>query len=70
MWPAVVVDESCLGNLKGLTKNSEGKSVPVQFFGTHDFARYAVKKLEDNYFFLILHSFIILKQIILFNALC
>ncbi|KAF7132953.1 hypothetical protein RHSIM_Rhsim09G0037300 [Rhododendron simsii] len=40
MWPAVVVDESCLGNRKGLTKNSEGKSVPVQFFGSHDFARY------------------------------
>lgn len=45
MWPAVVVDESCLGNRKGLTKNSEGKSVPVQFFGSHDFARYAAKKL-------------------------
>ncbi|KAG5531010.1 hypothetical protein RHGRI_025834 [Rhododendron griersonianum] len=45
MWPAVVVDESCLGNRKGLTKNSEGKSVPVQFFGSHDFARVNTKQI-------------------------
>lgn len=39
MWPAIVVDESLIGDHKGLSKISKGRSVPVQFFGTHDFAR-------------------------------
>lgn len=38
MWPAIVVDES-LVHRKGLSKALGGRSVPVQFFGTHDFAR-------------------------------
>ncbi|GKU87587.1 hypothetical protein SLEP1_g1963 [Rubroshorea leprosula] len=43
MWPAIVVDELLIGGCKGLSKTSGGKSVPVQFFGTHDFARIKVK---------------------------
>lgn len=43
MWPAVVVDESLIGNRKGLNR-IVGRSVTVQFFGTHDFARFV--KLE------------------------
>ncbi|KAK2641715.1 hypothetical protein Ddye_023478 [Dipteronia dyeriana] len=45
MWPAVVVDESLIGDRKGLNRTSGGKSVPVQFFGTHDFARINVKQV-------------------------
>ncbi|GMH29110.1 hypothetical protein Nepgr_030953 [Nepenthes gracilis] len=45
MWPAVVVDESRVGDRKGLSKNSGGRSVPVQFFGTHDFARIQLKQI-------------------------
>lgn len=40
MWPAIVVDESLIGDHKGLNKVSGGRSVFVQFFGTHDFARF------------------------------
>lgn len=39
MWPAIVLDESRAGGCKGLNKVSGEKSVLVQFFGTHDFAR-------------------------------
>lgn len=40
MWPAVIVDESVIGERKGLNnKVSGGGSLLVQFFGTHDFAR-------------------------------
>ncbi|CAK9167736.1 unnamed protein product [Ilex paraguariensis] len=39
MWPAIVLDESPVGVHKGLNKISVEKSVKVQFFGTHDFAR-------------------------------
>lgn len=42
MWPAIVVDESLIGDYKGLNKISGGRSIPVQFFGTHDFARFVV----------------------------
>lgn len=42
MWPAIVVDESLIGDRKGLTKSLGGRSVPVQFFGTHDFARFGI----------------------------
>ncbi|XP_062170462.1 histone-lysine N-methyltransferase ATX2 isoform X1 [Alnus glutinosa] len=45
MWPAFVVDESLIGDHKGLSKISRGRSVPVQFFGTHDFARIKVKRV-------------------------
>ncbi|KAL1210181.1 histone H3-lysine(4) N-trimethyltransferase ATX1 [Cardamine amara subsp. amara] len=45
MWPSVVVDESIIGERKGLTnKVSGGGSLLVQFFGTHDFARIKVKQ--------------------------
>ncbi|KAF5733855.1 histone-lysine N-methyltransferase ATX2-like [Tripterygium wilfordii] len=40
MWPAIVVDELLVGGRKGLKNTPGRKSVPVQFFGTHDFARY------------------------------
>ncbi|GMP55229.1 hypothetical protein CsSME_00020108 [Camellia sinensis var. sinensis] len=45
MWPAIIVDESLIVNLKGLNRNSGVKSVPVQFFGTHDFARINMKQV-------------------------
>ncbi|KAJ9178448.1 hypothetical protein P3X46_010328 [Hevea brasiliensis] len=45
MWPAIVVDESLIGNRKGLNKISGKKSVFVQFFGTHDFARIKPKQV-------------------------
>ncbi|XP_052172475.1 histone-lysine N-methyltransferase ATX2 isoform X2 [Diospyros lotus] len=45
MWPAIVVDESLLKNCKGLGGTSGEKSVPVQFFGTHDFARVKQKQV-------------------------
>ncbi|XP_010469690.1 PREDICTED: histone-lysine N-methyltransferase ATX1-like isoform X2 [Camelina sativa] len=45
MWPAVIVDESVIGERKGLnSKVSGGGSLLVQFFGTHDFARIKVKQ--------------------------
>ncbi|KAE8718349.1 Histone-lysine N-methyltransferase ATX1 [Hibiscus syriacus] len=44
MWPAIVVDESLISDRKGLSKISGGRSVPVQFFGTHDFARIKLKQ--------------------------
>ncbi|GLT47147.1 hypothetical protein SLA2020_208610 [Shorea laevis] len=45
MWPAIVVDESLIGGCKGLSKIQGGRSVPVQFFGTHDFARIKLKQV-------------------------
>ncbi|CAL1404614.1 unnamed protein product, partial [Linum trigynum] len=39
IWPAIVVDESVIGSSRGLKTNLGGRFVPVQFFGTHDFAR-------------------------------
>ena len=42
MWPAIVVDESLIGERKGLKKFSGERSVFVQFFGTHDFARLVI----------------------------
>ncbi|XP_010457683.1 PREDICTED: histone-lysine N-methyltransferase ATX2-like isoform X2 [Camelina sativa] len=45
MWPAIIVDESVIVKRKGLNnKASGGRSVLVQFFGTHDFARIQVKQ--------------------------
>ncbi|CAH2038811.1 unnamed protein product [Thlaspi arvense] len=45
MWPAIVVDESVIAKRKGLkNKALGGKSILVQFFGTHDFARIQVKQ--------------------------
>lgn len=40
MWPAVVVDESNIGAHGGLQLIRHEQSVLVQFFGTHDFARF------------------------------
>ena len=49
MWPAVVLDESLARNCKGLKMILGGRSVPVQFFGTHDFARFDILwKLKKN----------------------
>lgn len=45
MWPAIVVDESIIHNRKGLNKISKEKSLPVQFFGSHDFARVKTKQV-------------------------
>lgn len=45
MWPAIVLDESRAGGCKGLNKGSGEKSVFVQFFGTHDFARVKLKQV-------------------------
>lgn len=45
VWPAVIVDESVLVTRKGLNRSSEGKSISVQFFGTHDFARVNLKQV-------------------------
>nr|XP_033514746.1 histone-lysine N-methyltransferase ATX2-like isoform X3 [Nicotiana tomentosiformis] len=45
MWPAIVLDESLAGGRKGLNKVSGEKSVLVQFFGTHDFARVKLKQV-------------------------
>lgn len=54
MWPAVIVDESVIGERKGLNnKVSGGGSLLVQFFGTHDFARLVFSKLL-NIFVLLL----------------
>ncbi|ESQ51749.1 hypothetical protein EUTSA_v10016217mg [Eutrema salsugineum] len=40
MWPAVIVEESVIGERKGLNNKLSGRgSLLVQFFGTHDFAR-------------------------------
>uniref|UniRef100_A0A1J3CTG2 Histone-lysine N-methyltransferase ATX1 n=2 Tax=Noccaea caerulescens TaxID=107243 RepID=A0A1J3CTG2_NOCCA len=45
MWPAVIVDESVVGERKGLNnKVPGGRSLVVQFFGTHDFARIKEKQ--------------------------
>ncbi|KAL6571201.1 hypothetical protein OROHE_002844 [Orobanche hederae] len=45
VWPAIVLDESHVGEHKGLKKISGEKSVIVQFFGTHDFARVTRKQV-------------------------
>ncbi|XP_027117144.1 histone H3-lysine(4) N-trimethyltransferase ATX1-like isoform X1 [Coffea arabica] len=45
MWPALVLDGSLFGEHKGLNRNSGEKSVLVQFFGTHDFARVKRKQV-------------------------
>lgn len=51
MWPAVVLDESLASSCKGLKTFVGGRSVPVQFFGTHDFARFGILlKLREFYF--------------------
>ncbi|GER40803.1 histone-lysine N-methyltransferase ATX1 [Striga asiatica] len=47
VWPAIVLDESQVGQHKGLKKLSSEKSVLVQFFGTHDFARYHYRFVYD-----------------------
>ncbi|KAK7295625.1 hypothetical protein RJT34_18536 [Clitoria ternatea] len=47
MWPAVVLDESLASNCKGLKMFIGGRSVPVQFFGTHDFARVRLQQVKS-----------------------
>ncbi|GKE46019.1 histone-lysine N-methyltransferase ATX2-like protein isoform X1, partial [Tanacetum coccineum] len=43
VWPAIVRDESFVSIRRGLSKISGEKSVHVQFFGAHDFARVKTK---------------------------
>ncbi|KVH88382.1 FY-rich, C-terminal [Cynara cardunculus var. scolymus] len=45
VWPAIVLDESFVSIRRGLSKVSGEKSVLVQFFGTHDFARVKTKQV-------------------------
>ncbi|CAA3024743.1 histone-lysine N-methyltransferase ATX2-like [Olea europaea subsp. europaea] len=45
MWPAIILDESLKVEHKGLNRISVEKSVVVQFFGTHDFARVPRKQV-------------------------
>lgn len=45
VWPAIVLDESHVSQRKGLNKISGEKSILVQFFGTHDFARVTRKQV-------------------------
>ncbi|KAM0016091.1 putative [histone H3]-lysine(4) N-trimethyltransferase [Helianthus debilis subsp. tardiflorus] len=45
VWPAIVLDESFVSIRRGLNKLSGEKSVLVQFFGTHDFARVKTKQV-------------------------
>lgn len=45
VWPAIVLDESCVSIRRGLKKISGEKSALVQFFGTHDFARVKTKQV-------------------------
>ncbi|XP_027353550.1 histone-lysine N-methyltransferase ATX2-like [Abrus precatorius] len=47
MWPAVVLDELLASNCKGLKTYIGGRSVPVQFFGTHDFARVRLQQVKS-----------------------
>ncbi|KAF7837087.1 histone-lysine N-methyltransferase ATX2-like [Senna tora] len=47
MWPALVMDESLAGNCKGLKLFSGGRSIPVQFFGTHDFASVRLQQVKS-----------------------
>ncbi|XP_065866226.1 histone-lysine N-methyltransferase ATX2-like isoform X2 [Euphorbia lathyris] len=47
MWPAIVVDESLIRERKGLNRSSGERSVFVQFFGTHDFARVKPKQVTS-----------------------
>ncbi|XP_058102565.1 histone-lysine N-methyltransferase TRX1-like isoform X2 [Magnolia sinica] len=44
MWPAIVVNDSHI-DAKRCLKPRLGERVPVQFFGTHDFARINVKQV-------------------------
>ena len=53
MWPAIVVDESLIVDRKGLNKTAGGRSVPVQFFGTHDFARFCYSLRFKGYLFVV-----------------
>ncbi|XP_068664824.1 histone-lysine N-methyltransferase ATX2-like [Aristolochia californica] len=45
MWPAIVVGESNVSACKGLKPTAGERSIPVQFFGTHDFARISMKHI-------------------------
>ncbi|KAJ4967635.1 hypothetical protein NE237_014336 [Protea cynaroides] len=45
MWPAIVMNEAQISARKGLKPTSADRSIPVQFFGTHDFARISMKQV-------------------------
>lgn len=40
MWPALIIDEAHAGALRSPKPYLKERTVPVQFFGTYDFARY------------------------------
>ncbi|CAA6659821.1 unnamed protein product [Spirodela intermedia] len=42
MWPAVVIDEAYVGANRVLKTMQGERAVSVQFFGTHDFARFKI----------------------------
>lgn len=42
MWPAVVIDEAYVGANRVLKTMQGERAVSVQFFGTHDFARFNI----------------------------
>ncbi|KAJ0989001.1 hypothetical protein J5N97_007357 [Dioscorea zingiberensis] len=44
MWPALIMNESFIGGRKSLKPTRGDRSVLVQFFGTHDFARINLKQ--------------------------
>lgn len=50
MWPGLVVDESHISAQGILNKTSVGRSVSVQFFGTHDFARFGILDSQVLFF--------------------
>ncbi|XP_047317606.1 histone-lysine N-methyltransferase ATX2-like [Impatiens glandulifera] len=46
-WPALVLEEDLIVGCKGLSREKVGqKSYPVQFFGSHDFARVNMKQVS------------------------
>ncbi|WVY99970.1 hypothetical protein V8G54_026040, partial [Vigna mungo] len=58
MWLTVVFEESLASNCKGLKMSLGGRSVHVQFFGTHDFARVRLEQVKSflSGLFIDLHS--------------
>lgn len=48
MWPAVVINESDIGANGRLQLIRHDQSVLVQFFGTHDFARFISHHLKNS----------------------
>ncbi|CAN6460712.1 unnamed protein product [Victoria cruziana] len=49
MWPAIVMDETQAARCKGLERAPREISLPVQFFGTYDYARIKMKQIIPFY---------------------